>query len=116
MEVLDYSVTKPSNFKYINNMEALSPLEFPDHFSLYIPLHFTECHNEESEQLTDKLFWDKKKTISKLFLRVLGMGYVILLWHSLSLLYNYYDDLNDKRQRFEDSFSHVVDKISDKNG
>ena len=24
-----------------------------------------------------------------LFLLVLGMGYVILLWHSLSLLYNY---------------------------
>ena len=26
-----------------------------------------------------------------LFLWVLGMGYVILLWHSLSLLYNYFD-------------------------
>ena len=26
-----------------------------------------------------------------LFLWVLGMGYVILLWHSLSLLYNYSD-------------------------
>ena len=26
-----------------------------------------------------------------LFLLVLGMGYVILLWHSLSLPYNYYD-------------------------
>ena len=25
-----------------------------------------------------------------LFLCVLGMGYLILLWHSLSLLYNYY--------------------------
>ena len=25
-----------------------------------------------------------------LFLWVLGMGYVILLWHSLSLLYNYF--------------------------
>ena len=25
-----------------------------------------------------------------LFLFVLGMGYIILLWHSLSLLYNYY--------------------------
>ena len=25
-----------------------------------------------------------------LFLRVLGMGYVILLWHSLSLPYNYF--------------------------
>ena len=29
-----------------------------------------------------------------LFLWVLGMGYVILLWHSLSLPYNYFDDLN----------------------
>ena len=27
-----------------------------------------------------------------LFLWVLGMGYVILLWHSLSLPYNYFDD------------------------
>ena len=26
-----------------------------------------------------------------LFLRVLGMGYVILLWHSLSLPYNYFE-------------------------
>ena len=26
-----------------------------------------------------------------LFLWVLGMGYVILLWHSLSLLYNYFE-------------------------
>ena len=28
-----------------------------------------------------------------LFLWVLGMGYVILLWHSLSLLYNYFAKL-----------------------
>ena len=28
---------------------------------------------------------------SFLFLWVLGMGYVILLWHSLSLPYNYFD-------------------------
>ena len=28
-----------------------------------------------------------------LFLWVLGMGYVILLWHSLSLPYNYFTDL-----------------------
>ena len=82
MEVLDYFVTKPSNFKYISNMEAISPLEFSDHLSMYIPLYFTECHNEEAEQRTDKLFWDKKKTISLLFLWVLGMGYTILLWHS----------------------------------
>ena len=27
-----------------------------------------------------------------LFLWVLGMGYVILLWHSLSLTYNYFDE------------------------
>ena len=29
-----------------------------------------------------------------LFLWVLGMGYVILLWHSLSLQYNYFDEDN----------------------
>ena len=28
-----------------------------------------------------------------LFFLVLGMGYVILLWHSLSLPYNYFDQL-----------------------
>ena len=28
-----------------------------------------------------------------LFLWVLGMGYVILLWHSLSLPYNYFDEI-----------------------
>ena len=28
-----------------------------------------------------------------LFLWVLGMGYVILLWHSLSLPYNYFEDM-----------------------
>ena len=30
-----------------------------------------------------------------LFLWVLGMGYVILLWHSLSLPYNYSDEIID---------------------
>ena len=30
-----------------------------------------------------------------LFLWVLGMGYVILLWHSLSLPYNYYGDVHE---------------------
>ena len=28
-----------------------------------------------------------------LFLWVLGMGYIIVLWHSLSLPYNYFDAL-----------------------
>ena len=32
-----------------------------------------------------------------LFLWVLGMGYVILLWHSLSLPYNYFEeDMTDR--------------------
>ena len=31
-----------------------------------------------------------------LFLWVLGMGYVILLWHSLSLPYNYFKETNIK--------------------
>ena len=33
-----------------------------------------------------------------LFLWVLGMGYVILLWHSLSLPYNYFVLLNPKKK------------------
>ena len=33
-----------------------------------------------------------------LFLWVLGMGYVILLWHSLSLPYNYFIRLSGKSQ------------------
>ena len=31
-----------------------------------------------------------------LFLWVLGMGYVILLWHSLSLPYNYFETIKKK--------------------
>ena len=31
------------------------------------------------------------------FLWVLGMGYVILLWHSLSLPYNYFEKKNEFR-------------------
>ena len=34
-----------------------------------------------------------------LFLWVLGMGYVILLWHSLSLPYNYFTDSMVKFQK-----------------
>ena len=36
-----------------------------------------------------------------LFLRVLGMGYVILLWHSLSLPYNYFtnEEMNTKEKK-----------------
>ena len=30
-----------------------------------------------------------------LFLWVLGMGYVILLWHSLSLPYNYFEEVEE---------------------
>ena len=32
-----------------------------------------------------------------LFLCVLGMGYVILLWHSLSLPYNYFEILSERK-------------------
>ena len=35
-----------------------------------------------------------------LFLWVLGMGYVILLWHSLSLPYNYYRIHLTSKERF----------------
>ena len=42
-----------------------------------------------------------------LFLWVLGMGYVILLWHSLSLPYNYFDN---------DSYSVQVPKTLQKEG
>ena len=41
-----------------------------------------------------------------LFLWVLGMGYVILLWHSLSLPYNYFrQSLNLKRRYYLDSLN-----------
>ena len=39
--------------------------------------------------------------IGFLFLFVLGMGYVILLWHSLSLPYNYRDITKPKRSEFQ---------------
>ena len=41
-----------------------------------------------------------------LFLWVLGMGYVILLWHSLSLPYNYFVQI---RRRF--SLLHTIEGI-----
>ena len=36
-----------------------------------------------------------------LFLWVLGMGYVILLWHSLSLPYNYFESAVTRYQNAE---------------
>ena len=36
-----------------------------------------------------------------LFLWVLGMGYVILLWHSLSLPYTYFVHIRKQRQNFK---------------
>ena len=43
-----------------------------------------------------------------LFLWVLGMGYVILLWHSLSLPYNYFDyhSIRNEQASMESSLSH----------
>ena len=40
-----------------------------------------------------------------LFLWVLGMGYVILLWHSLSLPYNYFSELIPSLGEERSSFS-----------
>ena len=39
-----------------------------------------------------------------LFLWVLGMGYVILLWNSLSLLYNYFSSVGSKFCFVEETF------------
>ena len=36
-----------------------------------------------------------------LFLWVLGMGCVILLWHSLSLPYNYFADLKKLKEKYK---------------
>ena len=36
-----------------------------------------------------------------LFLLVLGMGYVILLWHSLSLPYNYFGGIKMYKNEFK---------------
>ena len=43
-----------------------------------------------------------------LFLCVLGMGYVILLWHSLSLSYNYIVSIEDQGYFFTIYFPGVV--------
>ena len=40
-----------------------------------------------------------------LFLWVLGMGYVILLWHSLSLPYNYFGLLHINNSKYNELFS-----------
>ena len=45
-----------------------------------------------------------------LFLWVLGMGYVILLWHSLSLPYNYFDD-QQSRDGKRNEMSRVATKL-----
>ena len=42
-----------------------------------------------------------------LFLLVLGMGYVILLWHSLSLPYNYFGKKNRDCSCFCQNFLHL---------
>ena len=46
-----------------------------------------------------------------LFLCVLGMGYVILLWHSLSLPYNYSRYLDDLPNIDNIHFEHMVHRI-----
>ena len=43
-----------------------------------------------------------------LFLWVLGMGYVILFWHSLGLLYDYFDDKEEMHTIF-DAFEFWLD-------
>ena len=56
----------------------------------------------------DRLYWGRESNFvcfclpvimwflfGFLYLWVLGMGYVILLWHSLSLPYNYFDPFQD---------------------
>ena len=45
---------------------------------------------------------------SFLFLWVLGMGYVILLWHSLSLPYNYFDTM--KKQEKDHRYNVLCDR------
>ena len=42
------------------------------------------------------------------FLWVLGMGYVILLWHSLSLPYNYFEFIEDARYFNQDRRRNIV--------
>ena len=58
-----------------------------------------------------------------LFLWVLGMGYVILLWHSLSLPYNYFvlfpspgillNKLYLKENQFENKLKYMLNKNKD---
>ena len=67
-------------------MEILDPCEFSDHCSLYIYMCFTECHNEEPEKYTDKIFWDKEKTMT-----LLGI-------------------LNNKRAKFDELISNELDQ------
>ena len=47
-----------------------------------------------------------------LFLWVLGMGYVILLWHSLSLPYNYFGKMFHARKKLNAKFRlHYIPSI-----
>ena len=72
-------------------MEIFDPSEFSDHCSLYVSMCYTECHNEEAEKFTDKIFWDKEKAASLL------------------------ENLYDKRQSFDELISNELDKRSDIN-
>ena len=49
-----------------------------------------------------------------LFLWVLGMGYVILLWHSLSLPYNYFADSSQSMKSFS-SVGELSSKLNSDN-
>ena len=62
--VVDYFITKPANFKYVNKMDIFYPCEFSDHCAMYISMSFTECAIDESEKFADKLFWDSGKSES----------------------------------------------------
>ena len=47
-----------------------------------------------------------------LFLWVLGMGYVILLWHSLSLPYNYFSIIQQEQMKKAEQFGVRAAKMS----
>ena len=59
--VVDYFITKTSNFKYISKMEILDPYEFSNHCSMYISMSFTKSHNEEAEKLLINYFGIMRK-------------------------------------------------------
>lgn len=64
--VVDYFITKASNFKFINEIEVEGLSEFSDHCPIHVSFSFFREVEKDDETFSDKLFWDSSKSESLL--------------------------------------------------